>query len=75
MGRAYSRNGEKRNAYRLSSGKSEGKRSLGRRHRWVNNIKMDIGEIKWRGIDWFSLAQDRDKWRALVNVVMNLWSL
>jgi hypothetical protein len=54
-------------------GKPEGKRSLRRpRLRWVNNIKMDLGEVGWGGVDWIGLAQDRDKWRALVNAVMNL---
>jgi hypothetical protein len=65
--------GEKRNAYRLLVGKPEGKRSLGRpRRRLVNNIKMDLLEIGCGGVDWIGLAQDRDKWRALVNTVMNL---
>jgi hypothetical protein len=65
--------GEKRNAYRLLVGKQEGKRPLGRRrHRWVDNIKMDILEIGWGGVDWIGLAQDRYRWRALVNAVMNL---
>jgi hypothetical protein len=41
--------------------------------RWVDNIKMDLGEIGWDGRDWIELAQDRDQWRALVNTVMNLW--
>jgi hypothetical protein len=54
-------------------GKPEGKRPLGRpRRRWVDNIKMDLLEIGWGGVDWIGLAQDRDKWRALVNAVMNL---
>jgi hypothetical protein len=54
-------------------GKPEGKRQLGRpRCRWVDNIKTDLLEIGWGGVDWIGLAQDRDKWRALVNVVMNL---
>jgi hypothetical protein len=54
-------------------GKPEGKRSLGRpRHRWLDNIKMDLGETGWGGIEWISLAQDRNKWRAHMNVVMNL---
>jgi hypothetical protein len=65
--------GEKRNAYRLLVGKPEGKRPLGRpRHRCVNYIKMERLEIGWGGVDWIGLAQDRDKWRALVNAVMNL---
>jgi hypothetical protein len=51
----------------------EGKRPLGRpTRRWVDNIKMDLGEIGWDGVDWVDLAQDRDQWRALVNTVMNL---
>jgi hypothetical protein len=55
-------------------GKPEGKKPLGRpRHRWVNNIKMDLVEIGWSGVNWIGLAQDRYKWRALVNMVMNLW--
>jgi hypothetical protein len=73
MGRACSTNGEKRTAYRILVGKPEGKRPLGRpRRRWVNNIKMVLREIGWDGIDLIDLAQDRDKWRALVNTVMNL---
>jgi hypothetical protein len=65
--------GEKRNAYRILVGKPEGKRPLGRpRCRWVENIKMDRREIGWDGMDEIDLAQDRDRWRALVNMVMNL---
>jgi hypothetical protein len=65
--------GEKRNAYRLLVGKPEGKRPLGRpRSRWVDDIKIYLLEIGWGGVDWIGLAQDSDKWRALVNVVMNL---
>jgi hypothetical protein len=65
--------GEKRNAYRILVGKPEGKRPLGRRrHRWVDNIKIDHREIGWDGVDWTDLAQDRDQWRALVKTVMNL---
>jgi hypothetical protein len=65
--------GEKRKAYRLLVEKPEGKRPLGRtRHRWVDNIKTDLLGTDWGGVDWISLAQVRDKWRALVNAVMNL---
>jgi hypothetical protein len=65
--------GEKKNAYRILVGKPEGKRLLGRpRLRWVDNIKIDLREIGWSGMDWIDLAQDSDKWRALVNTVMNL---
>jgi hypothetical protein len=65
--------GEKRNAYRLFVWKSEGKRPLARpRRRWVDSIKMDLLEIGWGAVDWIGLTQNRDKWRALVNAVMNL---
>jgi hypothetical protein len=65
--------GEKRNAYRLFVGKPEGKRPLGTPRRWwVDNIKMDLLEVGWGGVDRIGLAQDKDKWRALVNAVMNL---
>jgi hypothetical protein len=64
--------GEKRNVYRLLVGKPEGKRPLGRpRLRWIDNIKMDLLEIGVSDVDWIGLAQDRYKWRALVNSVMN----
>jgi hypothetical protein len=54
-------------------GKPEGKRPLGkRRGRWVDNIKMDLREIGWSGMDWIVLTQDRDQWKVLVNTVMNL---
>jgi hypothetical protein len=63
---------EKRNAYRLLVGKPEGMRPLGRpRHRWVDNIKMDLGEVGWGDVDWIGLAKDRNTWRALVNSVLN----
>jgi hypothetical protein len=59
--------------YRIFVGNPEGKRPLERsRRRWVDNIKMDLREIGWGGMDWIGLAQDRDQWRALLNEVMNL---
>jgi hypothetical protein len=67
------RMGERRGAYRALVGKPEGRRALGRsRRRWEDNIKMDLREVGWGGMDWIDLAQDRDRWRALVNAVMNL---
>jgi hypothetical protein len=61
MGRACSTNGEKRNACRILVGNTEGKRPLGRpRRRSVDNIKMDLKEIGWYGMDWINVAQDRD---------------
>jgi hypothetical protein len=66
------RMGEKRNVYRLFVGNPEGKRPLRRpRCRWIDNIIMDILEIKLSVVDWIGLAQDRYRWRALVNSVMN----
>jgi hypothetical protein len=66
-------NGVKRNVYRLLKVNPDGKRSLGRRRcRWVDNIKMDLGEIGCGGVDWIGLAQDRDKRRAVVNALINL---
>jgi hypothetical protein len=63
----------KRNAYRLLVGKPEGKRPLGRpRHMWVDNIRMDLGEVGWGDVGWIGLAKDRNRWRALVNSVLNL---
>jgi hypothetical protein len=65
--------GERRGAYRALVGKSEGRRPLGRlRHRWEDNIKMGFRVVGWGGIDSINLAQDRDRWRAIVNAVMNL---
>jgi hypothetical protein len=72
MGRACSTKGERRNAYRIVVGKTEGRRSLRRpRRRWVDNIKMDFRETGWDSMDWIDLVQDRDQSRALVNTVMN----
>jgi hypothetical protein len=73
MGKVCSTNGEKRNAYSLLVGKPEGKRSLGRpRRRWVDNIRMDLGEVGWGDVDWIGLAEDTNSRRALVNSVLNL---
>jgi hypothetical protein len=67
-------NGEKRNAYRISVVKQEGKRPLGTPGCWwFNNIKIDLRELGWGGMDWNDLAEDWDQWRALANTVMNLW--
>jgi hypothetical protein len=64
--------GEEERACKLLVRKAEGKRPLGRpRRRWVDNIRMDLGEVGWVDVDWIGLAQDRDNWRALVNAVMN----
>jgi hypothetical protein len=73
MGRAYNTHGEKRNACKIWVGKPEGKKPLGSpRHSWEDNIRMDLREIGWGGMDWIDLAQDRDQWSSLVNTVMNL---
>jgi hypothetical protein len=64
---------DRRNAYTILVGKPEGKGPVRRpRRKWEDNIKMDLREIGWDGMDWIYLAQDRDQWRALVNTVMNL---
>jgi hypothetical protein len=65
--------GEVRGAYNILVGRPEGRRPLGRpRRRWEDNIKMDLGEIGFGYVDWIHWAQDRDRWRAVVNTVMNL---
>ena len=65
--------GEERGVHRVLVGKPEGKRQLGRpRRRWEDNINMDLQEVEGGGGDWMELAQDRDRWRALVSTVMNL---
>jgi hypothetical protein len=67
------RMGEGRGAYRILVGRPEGRRPLRRpRRRWEDNIKIDLQEVGWGGIDWIDMAQDRDRWRAFVNAVMNL---
>ena len=64
---------ERIGVYRVLVGKHEGKRPLGRpRRRWEDNIKMDLLEVGCGGVDWIELAQNRDRWKALVNAVMNL---
>jgi hypothetical protein len=73
MGRECSTNEKKRNAYMILVGKPGGNRPLGRpRRRREDNIRMDLREIGWGGMDGIDLAQDRDQWRALVNTVINL---
>jgi hypothetical protein len=58
---------------RILVGKPEGKRPLGKPRRWwVDNVKMDLRDLGWDGVDWIKVAQDRDQWRALENTVMNL---
>jgi hypothetical protein len=65
--------GEGRGAYRILVGRPEGRTPLGRpRRRWEDNIKMDLKEMGWEGVDWIDMAQDRDRWRAVVNALMNL---
>jgi hypothetical protein len=65
--------GEVRGAYNILVGRPKGRRPLGRlRHRWEDSIKMDLREIGFGDVDWIHLAGDRDRWRAVVNAVMNL---
>ena len=68
------RTGDRKGAYRVLMRKPERRRPLGRsRHRSEDNIKIDVREVGWEGMDWIDLAQNRDRWRALVNAAMNLW--
>jgi hypothetical protein len=68
--------GEERKVYRVLMGKAEGKRPLRRpRHRWEDRIRLDVRENGWGSVECIQLAQDRGRWRALVNTVMNLWVL
>jgi hypothetical protein len=65
--------GEGKGAFRILVGRPEGRRPLGRpRHRWEDNIKMDLQEVGWGGLDWIDITQDRDRWQAVVNAVMKL---
>jgi len=73
MGGTCSAFGERRDVYRVLVGKPEGKRTLGRpRRRWEDNINMNLHEVGCGVMDWFELSQDRDRWRTLVNAVMNI---
>jgi len=73
MGGHVERMGESRGVYRVLVGKSEGNRSHRRpRRRWKNNIKIDLLEVRCKDTDWIELAQDRDKWRVLLNALMNI---
>ena len=76
MGWECSTYGERTGVYRVVMEKPEGKRPLGRpRLKWEDNNKMDLQEVGCGGMDWIELAQDRGRWRALVNAVMNLFSM
>jgi hypothetical protein len=73
MGGYVARTGEKMNVYRLLVGKLEGRRPLGRpKRRCLDNIRMDLVDMGWGDVDCIGMAQDRDRWRALVNSVLNL---
>jgi ribosome biogenesis protein Nip4 len=73
MGRACGALGEVRGTYNILVGRPEGRKPLGRlRHRWEDNIEMELREIGFGVVDWIHLAQDRDRWRSLVNTVMSL---
>jgi hypothetical protein len=74
MGGACSADGKEKGVYRILVGKPEGRRPMGKpRRRWDDNIRMDLQEVGCGDMDWIGLAQDRDRWRAIVNAVMNLW--
>jgi hypothetical protein len=74
MGRACSKHGRDGNAYKIFVGKPEGKRSLrGSRRIWEDNIRLDLWETEWEGVNWMHLAQDRDHWLPLLNMVVSFW--
>ena len=74
MGRPCGRNGRKKSAYTVLLWKHEGTGTVEKpRGRWEDNIKMYVKEVGWEGVDWISLFQDRQEWRAVVNTVMNHW--
>jgi hypothetical protein len=74
MGWTCSTYGRDKNEYKILIGKPEGNNRLGRtRRRWEHNIRMDLMEIGWKGVDWIHLAQDRDQWRAVLDIALNLW--
>jgi hypothetical protein len=73
LARHVARMGEERGVCRVLVGKPEGKRPLGRpRRRWADHVRMDLQEVGCGGMDWIELSQDRDRWRAVVNALMNL---
>jgi hypothetical protein len=73
MGGSCSTSGGEKEPVKVISVKARGKETLGRPRRgWVDNIRMDLGEMGWGGVDWIGLAQDRNKWRTLVNSVLDL---
>jgi hypothetical protein len=72
VGGACSPNGGKEKCVQVIGGKARGKKTTRPRRRWVDNIKIELSEIGWGEVDWIGLAQDRDKWRAVMNAVMNL---
>ena len=68
------RMGDRRVEYRVWVGRPDGKRPLERsRPRWDDNFKMDLQQMEWGGVDWVDVAQDRDRWRALVHAATNFW--
>jgi len=70
------RKGNRSGAYRVLVGRREGKRLLGKpRHRWENNINMNLQSVRWGSLDWIDLAQDRGRWRLLLNAAMNFYNI